>query len=44
MAKPAFILGRDASLGFMLEKCLMLQIIGDEAMGLIDAHNSCPTI
>jgi hypothetical protein len=42
--KPAFIQGRESFLGFMLESASCYKKIGDEAMGLINAHNSCPTI
>jgi hypothetical protein len=42
--KPAFIQGRESFLGFMFESASCYKKIGDEAMGLINAHNSCPTI
>ncbi len=42
--KACFYSGEGSFFRFYVGKCLMLQKIGDEAMGLIDAHNSCPTI
>jgi hypothetical protein len=42
--KAFFYSGEGAFLGFMLESASCYKKIGDEAMGLIDAHNSCPTI